>query len=887
MNQKLLLILPVFLFQHLATVHCQGFKTFQPTGTNFANPERGYYRHTETHTGNYSLLDEQVLRAYREDEHITQVLRVFYLSEFRETPISQAYLDNMRRDFLSTREAGLKVIIRFAYSQGTVAPFNDARPEIVMMHIDQLKPVIQEHADVIATWQAGFIGTWGEWYFTDHFAQSPGVLTEEDVANRKMVVDALLEVLPQNRTIQLRTPGYKMTLFDSDQPISSNDAFSGQDHTRVGHHNDCFVASANDFGTYLNPAVEKPYLEQETLYVPMGGETCALAPPYSDCPNSLEELKRFHWSYLNVGYNQQVLDEWANQGCIDEVELNLGYRHRLIEATYSTHTKPAGTFSLSLSMVNDGFANFYNERGFEVILRNSTNEYVYRPEVDPRKWPLNIAHEISIEAGLPPGMEEGSYGLYLNFPDPEDNLKDRPEYAVRLANEDIWVAELGYNDLGIEVSVASSNPADTYTGDQYFRLSALSRTNVDIPGADELIVSAGKRSIMLFWPEQPASLERLIERSENNGNFEKIAAVPGKATHYEDIDVQAGTAYTYRYQLVDAESQTPYSIEISASMKQTRFISPLTDGSPADWGAVPPLSTWHEGNEFKSARAFFGADSAYFLLNKVSNYKVYLDTDNNINSGAAGSLQGMDYLLENGQLLRYQDGWEQVKSITEHSSAVVELGVPFSDLANLGNNQVIRSTVVVEDTITLASQGQTVNTIYRELPPDLPSSFDVRQSGTLPQSRLVVSWVQCNTCLGYILERSVDGSDFTGLGDYPIGTTLIRDDDLENELTYYYRLATYNDLGFSGYSGVISGRTGIVLSLEEYRQDAVVYPNPTYEEVNFSYQADLVQIFDLNGKLLKTAQNVDKMVVSGLSPGIYLVMVFDRKDLKMIKLTKR
>ena len=44
--------------------------------SNISNPERGFYHHTETHAKRYQPLSETQLMAYRENEAITQILRV-------------------------------------------------------------------------------------------------------------------------------------------------------------------------------------------------------------------------------------------------------------------------------------------------------------------------------------------------------------------------------------------------------------------------------------------------------------------------------------------------------------------------------------------------------------------------------------------------------------------------------------------------------------------------------------------------------------------------------------------------------------------------------------------------------------------------------------------
>ncbi|HEU4808773.1 MAG TPA: DUF4874 domain-containing protein, partial [Homoserinimonas sp.] len=190
-----------------------------------ANPQRGFYHHTETHfrsdgTG-YTPLDADELRGLRA-EGVTQILRVFYLEKFAETEtLDPAWLAMVNADFATAREAGVSVIVRFAYAQGGAwpysPPYGDAPVDIVLAHIDQLTPVLRDNSDVIATMQAGFIGLWGEWYYTDHFVDdpaNPGVVTEQDWENRAAVVHALLNALPSDRMLQVRTMLMKQTIFD-------------------------------------------------------------------------------------------------------------------------------------------------------------------------------------------------------------------------------------------------------------------------------------------------------------------------------------------------------------------------------------------------------------------------------------------------------------------------------------------------------------------------------------------------------------------------------------------------------------------------------------------------------------------------------------------------
>ena len=147
-----------------------------------------------------------------------------------------------------------------------------------------------------------------------------------DYANRKEVVDALLSALPDSRMVQIRTPSLKQKTYNSTTALSQSQAFNKSNMARIGHHNDCFLASSNDFGTYNNTSTEYSYLEQETKFTPMGGETCAVNEPRSQCPTALAEMQKFHWSYLNFDYHPTVISGFQTNNCFPEIQNRLGYR---------------------------------------------------------------------------------------------------------------------------------------------------------------------------------------------------------------------------------------------------------------------------------------------------------------------------------------------------------------------------------------------------------------------------------------------------------------------------------------------------------------------------------------------------------------------------------
>jgi hypothetical protein len=423
-----------------------GTVTYTASDEVFANPERGFYHHTgDCDATSY---DAATLRNYRTQQNISLVMCVFYLRDFRTSPISTTALDHLQKQFDTVRSAGSKMVLRFAYTDTEDGA--DATKTQVLAHLDQLEPLLRSNVDVIEVMQSGFVGAWGEGYYTQNFGNN-GVLTAADWANRKAVHDKILEVLPGTRMVQLRTPNFKRSMYGT-TPVTEAQAYNGSPLARTGHHNDCFLASETDFGTYTDPAVEYPYLEADTRYTAMGGETCAPNPPRSQCPTATAEMAKFHWTYLNVDYHPDVISGFTSGGCRATIERNLGYRLTLVTGTYPATAQAGGTLPISLTVRNDGWAAPINPRAAELVLRSSAGQLTRVPlKTDPRRWAAGAGNTVTETLTLPATLAAGTYELLLGLPDPL--LKDRPEYAIRTANTGTWDAATGLNKLGATVTV--------------------------------------------------------------------------------------------------------------------------------------------------------------------------------------------------------------------------------------------------------------------------------------------------------------------------------------------------------------------------------------------------------------------------------------------------
>ncbi|MGL4178382.1 MAG: DUF4874 domain-containing protein, partial [Dermatophilaceae bacterium] len=301
--------------------------TYTADGSLFLNPERGFHNSTERSTAGTRKAGYTLTR-----------LRV-RLDEFRNGPISQAKLDEIDAAFASAVKDGVKVLPKIAYNFEAGGP--DASVDVVLGHLDQLKPLFEKHKAVIATTYNGFIGAWGEWH------SSSNGLDEE--AARSKIWKKILEVLPKDRMMTTRYVSAYEEMTGGG--MTDAEAYDRSDIARTGMGNQCFLVSDDDAGTYdwKDPESDKVVLEKFSKYTPVIGETCELDSDTrrDDCATARAELERFHWSSLNAEFYEPTLTEWKKAGCYEEFDRRLGYRFELKSSSIQESVKAGDALSAS------------------------------------------------------------------------------------------------------------------------------------------------------------------------------------------------------------------------------------------------------------------------------------------------------------------------------------------------------------------------------------------------------------------------------------------------------------------------------------------------------------------------------------------------------------
>jgi hypothetical protein len=418
---------------------------FAESNEDFPNPDRGMLRNTR-------FFPDRTDFSTSHESAETMIWVYYMLEDYRDRPIDAAALARISETFDKARDAGLKILPLFTYNYGLNEP--DAPLSQVLEHISQLKPILQAQSDVISSFLLGFVGAWGEWH------GSTNNLTE--AASQKAILDATVDALPAHVPIQLRYPRDKKTHYGG--PLDESQAFSGTPAARIGHHNLCFLAADDDLGTYRSTPRGSPsaatiegwkdFIGQEGRFLPVGGETCRVNEPRSLCPTALAELELMRWSWMNRTYYPDVLDRWVADGCMDTIRKRLGYRLVLREAQIPLSVRRGEELHIEVVLENVGYAAMYRERPFHVVIEGAgTRNTFHLPSVDPRRWEPGIGHVVRATVRLPDSLPAGSYSVSFWLPDRAVSLRDRPEYAVRFANQNVWDAAAGANILTTDLQV--------------------------------------------------------------------------------------------------------------------------------------------------------------------------------------------------------------------------------------------------------------------------------------------------------------------------------------------------------------------------------------------------------------------------------------------------
>lgn len=299
--------------------------------------------------------------------------------------LTEDALNVLQETFDNIRKNSGHVIVRICYD-----PWYNGRSNVtpdhewVLKHVKQLAPVLSKNTDVIVALEMGMHGAYGEMH-------SDTNITYDRVAE---AVNLMLRNTPTELKILTRTGNYSAKVLGFDnwgvdfnidgEKFKEIAKAKGDTMYRVGMFNDGYLGTQYDYGTWGADCKTSicreegvAWLEKYGINTPYGGEALTTADNYQviNTPEFLAyEGFRTHTSYLNIQWNNKLIDSWKktpfkqkdfdyDPARVDSlsgfkyINDHLGYRFVLRESWMSDTVGDDGVLRAKLRIQNVGFGN--------------------------------------------------------------------------------------------------------------------------------------------------------------------------------------------------------------------------------------------------------------------------------------------------------------------------------------------------------------------------------------------------------------------------------------------------------------------------------------------------------------------------------------------------
>ena len=303
----------------------------------------------------------------------------------RSQDLTEDALNVLQTTFENIRANNGFVIVRICYD-----PWYNGRSNVtpdhewVLKHVKQLAPVLSKNTDVIVALEMGMHGAYGEMH-------SDTNITYDRVAE---AVNLMLSNTPPELKILTRTGNYSAKVLGFDnwgvdfnidgEKFAEIAKAKGDTMYRVGMFNDGYLGTQYDYGTWGADCATSicreegvAWLEKYSINTPYGGEALTTAENYQviNTPEFLAyEGFRTHTSYLNIQWNNKLIDSWKktpfkqkdfdyDPARVDSlsgfkyINDHLGYRFVLRESWMSDTVGDDGILRAKLRIQNVGFGN--------------------------------------------------------------------------------------------------------------------------------------------------------------------------------------------------------------------------------------------------------------------------------------------------------------------------------------------------------------------------------------------------------------------------------------------------------------------------------------------------------------------------------------------------
>ena len=434
--------------------------SFTESARELHNPERGFYNlYCFMITDEEADYEQFVQDYYSKDRNTSLALIEINLQNYRDCEISEAGLKNMTALFRMLNEFDKQIIVRFLYDwHGEIEKYEPDSMDIILRHMEQAEYVLREFSSKIFVVQGLFIGNWGEMNGTKYTGK-------EDWSR---LAGKLSSVTEQSTYLAVRTPSQWRDIVGYPE-ISETEFGADSLAVRMSLFNDGILGNESDYGTYRIQETDRKgefhsrteeliFQERLCAFVPNGGEVIH-DNPYNDFDHAIKDMATMHVTYLNQGYDQEVLDKWkrvkvTGSGCYSGmdgytyIERHLGYR-LLIDSVDLRNDLSEELVEISINMKNVGFAPLYDRTEADLLFysKESGESFTCRLRGDLRQLTGGNASDelLSLKAEIDvKDLSCTEYDVFFSLVYPKTGQR------IVLANEQ-EMGEFGYGIARIEI----------------------------------------------------------------------------------------------------------------------------------------------------------------------------------------------------------------------------------------------------------------------------------------------------------------------------------------------------------------------------------------------------------------------------------------------------
>ncbi|GLU51483.1 fibronectin type III domain-containing protein [Dyadobacter frigoris] len=280
-------------------------------------------------------------------------------------------------------------------------------------------------------------------------------------------------------------------------------------------------------------------------------------------------------------------------------------------------------------------------------------------------------------------------------------------------------------------------------------------TNPDPPTVPVNLTAtaASENQINLNWADNSNNETGFeLERSQDGTNFSKIADAAANTTSYSSSGLSPNTQYWYRIRAKNNGGTSGYSNTANAT---TRDVAPAV---PQNLSATP-----------------------------ISNIRINLNWIDNSGN---------------------ETGFEIERSADGNSfSKIADLGANVTSYENTGLSTLTKYWYRVRAKNTIGNSGYSnvAEATTLDIPPAAPSALTAT---TVSSSQIDLNWTDNSANeSGFEIERSVDGSNFTKVGDTSANASTFQSTGLIPNTKYWFRVRSKNSQGGSPYTNVADATT--------------------------------------------------------------------------------